>query len=510
MSGPCPTEPVALGFDHFAVGPGRPVLVDYGEAEYLASCGGALGLYDYAHVGLPEACDGVDDAELVPLFCKLKSRAVVLWPEPDDTGNRRALHHAAMLAEAGATAVGLVETPDEIAPNEVRGYVDAALRAALSRALPARAVVPWGEPLDAGAMFAALRNLLARTLAEPATTLDAIALWCLHTWLVRDETSSPFDVSPRLVFQAGDARADHARALRILAWLTPSPVIVSRALAAHLLPMIEADRPTLLLDDVGGGMLYRRDMRTLIAAGASRDSTFLSARTKRNPAGRSSCFAPTAMATMGSLAEDARLRAIVVPMAPVPAGVARGRLTLSRPPDEVPALRAQMQAFAAEVACALPDAEVALPRNLCTAARENWAPLIALARCIGARVGARAVEAAEALSDAAPPPSSNLALLADIREIFGVDGQARIPTAKMIDKLTDDAERPWGSSRRGRKIDARELAERLGRFGVRPTVLRTPEGALARGYMGEALLDAYARYLNDAEAAQMLPPTVHA
>ena len=422
MSGPRRTQSVAFGFEHFPVGPGRPVLVDYGEAEYLASCSGKFGLYDYAHVGLPEACDGVGDAELVPLFCKLKSRAVVIWPEPEDTGNRRALRHAAMLAEAGATAVGLVETPDEIAPNEVRGYADKALRAALARALPARAVVPWEAPLDAGAMYAALRDLLARVLAEPAATLDAIALWCLHAWLVREEGPSPFDVSPRLVFQASDARAGHARALRGLAWLTPSPVIVSRAISAHLLPMIEADRPTLLLDDVGGGLLYRRDMRTLIAAGAMREATFLSARTKRNPAGRSSCFAPTAIATMGALAEDVRLRAIVVPMAPVPAGSARGRLTLSEPPDEVPALRARMQAFVAEVACALPDIEAALPRNLCAAARENWAPLIALAHCIGARVAARAVEAAEALTNVAPAPSSNLALLADIRDIFGVAG----------------------------------------------------------------------------------------
>lgn len=498
MSGPRPCPLGTFGFQYFTGGgPGRPVMVDYGEAEYRASCGGEFGLYDYAHVGLPEACDGVDDAALAPLFCKLKSRAVVIWPEPDDTGHARALRHAAMLAEAGATAVGIVDTPDEIVPNEVRGYADAALRAALARALPARAVVPWGAPLDAGAMFAALRGLLARVLAEPATTLDAMALWCLHAWLVRNEMPVPFDVSPRLVFQAGDARADHARALRVLAWLTPTPVIVSRAIAAHLLPMIEAERPTLLLDDVGGGLLYRRDMRTLIAAGAMRDGTFLSARTKSNPSGRSSCFAPTAIATMGALAEDVRLRAIVVPMAPVPAGAARGRLTMSAPLDEVAALRAQMQAFAAEVACALPDVEAVLPRKLCAAARENWAPLIALAHCIGARVAARAIEAAEALSDASPAPSSNLALLADIREIFGVDGQARIPTAKMIDKLTADVERPWGSSRRGRKIDARELAERLGQFGVRPVSLKIAGEVVVRGYRGEDLTDAFARYLGE-------------
>ena len=350
-------------------------------------------------------------------------------------------------------------------------------------------------------MFGAVRGLLARVLAEPPTTLDAITLWCVHTWFVQSGAPAPIDVSPRLVFQANDARADHSRALRVLAWLTPSPLIVSRTMAAHLLPLIEAERPTLLLDDVGGGLLYRRDMRTLIAAGSLRDGIFLSARTKRNLSGRSSCFAPAAIATMGSLPEDVRMRAIVVPMAPVPVGDARPRLSVGRPSDEVLALRAQMQAFASEAGCALPNVDAALPRNFCTAARENWLPLIALARRIGAQVAERAVEAAEALAQVAPAPASNLALLSDIRAAFGVDPQARIPTAKMIDKLTADPERPWASARRGREIDARELAERLGKFGVKPVSMRMVGDVIVRGYRGEDLADAFARYLSDATAA---------
>ena len=127
-------------------------------------------------------------------------------------------------------------------------------------------------------------------------------------------------------------------------------------------------------------------------------------------------------------------------------------------------------------------------------------PLIALAHGIGGRVGRRAVEAAEALADASLPPSSNLALLKDIRACFGVDAKARIPTTQLIEALSGDPEWAWGSVRRGRKIDARELAERLGHFGVRPVSLRVAEDVV-RGYRGEDLADAFARYLNDASAA---------
>lgn len=476
------------------------MLLVYGEDEYRSVCDGGLRLYDYSKVALPEACDAGGDAALALLFRKLKSRAVVIWPESIDDGFAHAYRHAAMLAEAGVPAVGVVETPDDYDPGKARACADEALRSALVRAWPAqgarpaRGVPPWSEPLDGAAMFTAVRGVLARVLAEPPASLDAIALWCLHAWLAQSG-GAPFDVSPRLVLHANDARADHARALRAVAWLTPSPLIVSRAIAAHLLPLVEAERPTLLLDDVGGGLLYRRDMRSLIAAGALRDGIFLSATTKRNRTGRSSCFAPTAMATTGFLPDDLRMRSIVVPMAPVPAGEARVQSSFSQPPGEVLALRAQMQAFAAEAARAMPAVEAMPARNLCAAARENWAPLFAVALCIGARVAERAVEAAEALSDVTPAPASNLALLADIRAAFGVDVRAHLPTARIIDTLTADPERPWTSSRRGRKLDARELAERLANFGLRPMSLKMPDDVVVRGYRGEGLADAFARYL---------------
>ena len=105
------------------------------------------------------------------------------------------------------------------------------------------------------------------------------------------------------------------------------------------------------------------------------------------------------------------------------------------------------------------------------------------------------------LTRTAPPPASNLALLSDIRELCAIEPKARLPSGDLLSKLTADPERPWATAFHGRKLTPRALAERLGHFGVHPTVLRTPDGALARGYQGEALIDAFARYLGDMEAA---------
>lgn len=508
-----------FGLDHFPVGLELRVLLVYGERAFRAACGGMLGLYKFTIVALPENCTAEEDAELAASLCKLAGCGVVIWPEGDDEAAMRAERHAALIAASGASAVGVATLPDGwppgfqigdplpagVLPIGIGAVAEAALSAARARALPRSgdrpglAVVPASNPPDAGSMFAGAVTLLARRLAEPQTTLDAIALWCLHAWTLRDDSSA--DISPRLILHANDARADHARALRLIGWLTPSPLLVSRTIAAHLLPAIEADGPTLLIDDIAGGMLYRRDIRTLIAAGALRDGTFLAARTKRNKAGRYSCFAPACIATAVSLPDDVRVRSIVVPMAPAPAGEARMAPNFGAVPDDVRALRAQMQAFAARSADTPFDVDAVLPRTFSAAARENWRPLIALALAIGARVASRARDAAVVLGRTAPPPASNLGLLHDIRELCAVEPKARIPSGDLLEKLTADPERPWATAFHGRKLTPRALAERLGHFGVRPAVLRTPNGALARGYQGEVLIDAFARYLGETEGS---------
>ena len=278
-----------LGLDHFRVGPGLPVLAVVGEEAYRASLI-APGLYRFAKVGLPMRAT---PEEMASVLSKLKSRAVVLWPGHAATGLAVAKLHAQVLAECGAAAVNFLslpaswptdfqlgdDLPSGVTPNEIAAHVNAALRDAVALALPihdatqpnrSRAIVPALTSVDGAQLFARLRAFLAAHLAEPPTAIDTIALWCLHAWAYE-----AFDVSPRLILHASDPRADHARALRLIAWLTPSPLVVSRTIAAHLLPVIAADRPTLLLDDVGGTMLGYIDMRALIAAGALKDGAFL-------------------------------------------------------------------------------------------------------------------------------------------------------------------------------------------------------------------------------------------
>ncbi|MCE9522387.1 MAG: DUF3631 domain-containing protein [Alphaproteobacteria bacterium] len=503
----------------------RPVIAVYGEAAFRVANDRGSGLGRYEAVCLPPAGDE-DRASVFAAFpAGLRGRPVVVWPGPGADGLALAALDAAVLADGIASAVGVAvapdtdfvlgETPvDEGTAAAIAHAADLALADALARALPGHvclgglAVAPWPHALDASAMFEAVRALLARYLAEAPATLDAIVLWCLHAWAAQVAWVPASNVSPRLILQANDARADHARALRLIAWLTPRPRIVSRAIASHLLPAIEAECPTLLFDDVAGAVLYRREMRALIAAGATRDSTFLVGTGVKRAGAASAiepwaaCFAPAAVATASRVPDDMRLRAIVVPMSPVAAGQTRVRLAPGSPPDEVAGLRAQMSAFAAglrdqtaeEDARAEAGADAALPRGLSATARENWHPLVAVAASIGGQVLSDALDAMRALAEAEPAPASNLALLGDIRALVPLGGNG-VASAQVIERLVADAERPWASIRRGGKIDPRELAERLRMFGLRPATLRMEEDRFVRGYRAEDLSAAFERYL---------------
>lgn len=487
-----------------------PVLLLYGQGALAATRGPTTQLHRYTKIAVPERADPEDEPQLAAALAKLQDRAVVIWPQSGDEGRARAKRDAASLARSGAAAVGVVaaesidltvKRPPDSPRCRLRELADAALAAAKARTLPplagraAQAVPPWLGEADMAETFAEACAFLRRYLAEPDATIETIALWCLHAWGARRARSST-DVSPRLVLWGLDPRAEHARALRLIAWLTPSPLTVSRTLAAHLLRVIEADKPTLLLDDVAGGILYRRDMRSLIAAGAYRDGVFLTACTKKNEAGRGHCFAPTAVATTTPLPEDVRLRSIVVPMTPVPMGETRARLTLLDPPQDLLELRAKMQ-VAATAANGDPFAFALLPRSLSTATRENWAPLTALALKIGPDAVKRVANIALALSASAPPAASNLALLRDIRDLGVMNAEKRIASCDLLSMLTADAERAWATVHYGRALTPRGLAERLSSFGVRPSLIRKDDGTVIRGYRGAAFIDAFNRYLGD-------------
>jgi hypothetical protein len=259
----------------------------------------------------------------------------------------------------------------------------------------------------------------------------------------------------------------------------------------------------LLFDDAAHAILARRDMRALIAAGARCDGHFLVRRAKGGAPFRP-CAAPLALATARAPPEDVLAHAIVVPMAPALIDDGRMRPVIGEPPAEALALRDAFQAFAERLA----NQELVagdLPSFLSAAARETWAPLFALARAVGAEAetAIRAAASQFATPDHLEPPTSALALLRDIRRLVGIDDQP-VSSLGLVDELTRHPDSPWVACDWGAKLTPRGLAQRLARFDLKPQVIHPVNGPSFRGYKAEALVNAFARYLDDPVAIALL------
>lgn len=358
---------------------------------------------------------------------------------------------------------------------------------------PSETTEPW--PLIERA-----RAFFAQYLAEPPAAVDTLVFWCLHAWAHARAT-----MSPRLILHGRDPRADHARALRVLGWLAPNPRLISRATSYGVLDLLARERPTLLFDDAANAILGRRDLRALIAAGARRDAMFLG---RRAPGGKTpfrGCAAPLALATCLAPPGDVLAHAIVVPMTPVLVADGAERPAVAAPPEEAASLRTGFQALAGRFSNQ-PLAPVApLPAFLSAAARETWAPLFAFAQMIGgeAEAAMRAAASQFAAPEHLEPPTSPLALLRDIRALVGIDDQP-VPSKFLVEQLTRDPDSPWFACDWGNRLTPRGLAQRLARFDLKPHVIHPGNAPSFRGYRADALLSAFARYLNDPVAIAVL------
>ncbi len=442
---------------------------------------------------------------LASLKSQHSTDTVVLWPRPGLEGKARALSDAAELAALGVPAIGIADLPDGpviTMADQQKQIVQHALAGAIFRAYPLRAqgtaiaVLPSTAPPDLFATFKAMRALITRYVAFNSIELDAVAFWCLQTWV-----HGEFEVAPRLIFQSSDPRADSSRVLRVLSWLTPNPCLISHARASSLVSLIARERPTLLLDDRASAMCCHRDMRALLAAGAHRDGIAAAARGAQPGPTLTSCFAPLAAATSLVLPQEILTHAIVIPMSPPLMHDEVVRLSVAAPPPAALALRAEihngiLKFLEGQHERVWPELSIAVT------AREAWEPIFVLAKYMGLEAEEAAKNAANSLTvdQCRLTEGSDLKLLADVRLVLGGTIDKAVPSATIIGMLTFGSESYWRNCEHGKPLSPRSLAQKFARFGLRAATVRVSSSLTVRGFKGEDLLEAFARYLDDQNA----------
>lgn len=376
----------------------------------------------------------------------------------------------------------------------------------LDRLLDAN-IVPLDLPqvLDAASRY--LRTFVYfRLEAQPI----AVALWIAHTYVVDQLEQSPLLAITSPVMRSGKSRLLDALELLVSRpWraVLPSDAVIYR--------YIEAEHPTLLLDEVDA--IFNRKateyegLRALLNAGNRQGTTVprVVGQGTKMTVKKFSVYCPKALAGIGNLPATVADRAIPIRLErrskrdPV-AKFRRAGAELSAAPIRE-ALETLLPGLAVDAA------RPTIPDELDDRAADGWEPLLALADLAGGDWPALARKAAVQLQGSREQDEEAVALvlLNDVRDAFAVLGADRVMTGDLLEHLHGLEGSPWAEYL-GKPLSTHGLAKLLRPFRIQSRNVR--QGAdVRKGYLLEQFTDTFERYLSPnsssgSESATSLQP----
>ena len=370
--------------------------------------------------------------------------------------------------------------------------------------------VPPDGTTDGCALITELESYIGSyvTLLEPSYAL-VIALWLVatHAW-------AAFDAFPYLVVTSTTKRSGKTRLLELLSFVAFNSRLVANISPAALYRTVDAEKPTLLIDEAEMFSSAKGEYPPLLNTGYRRGQTV-----KRKD-GDYATYCPKAFALIGDVHDTLRDRSIVVAMT---RATASRRFLYSEAKEEGAVLRERLNVVvstkAQEIAEAVGGYE-GLP-FLTGRDEEIWTPLFIMCRLLCPHRVPELTRAAADISaaktakprryfelgqeeDDAQEVEYAVRLFHDMISVIGDEEQ--ITTQEAITKLRDIPTSPWRRFRGDGLKDGIEggmvLSGLLSQFGVKPTTIRIAPrnlgtGSTAKGYKRRALLDA----LNEIEHA---------
>jgi putative DNA primase/helicase len=302
-----------------------------------------------------------------------------------------------------------------------------------------------------------------------------------------------------LAIQSPDRGCGKTTLLEVVGALVPRPETGSSITAAATFRLIEARRPSLLIDEADRVLRGANDELIAVLNSSHRRSGAYVWQVEEIHRERVACkfstWAAVAFAGIKQLPVTLQDRSIVIRLARAKPGEVKAHLRNGTSPV-LTMIKRKFARWAADLV-RLPDPE--LPARLHNRTGDNWLPLFAIAAAAGGRWPALATQAALSGVSADQQESELVALLDGIRRAFGE--RDRLRTRELLDCLLADDEHDWGVANRGKPVNDAWLRERL-----RGVIAPAADGKTGserwgsgnnkeRGYGRARFDDAWARYL---------------
>ena len=317
-----------------------------------------------------------------------------------------------------------------------------------------------------------------------------------HTWAFDAAETTPY-----IQVTAPTKRAGKSRLLEVLSLLVRCPLFTGHISAAALVRRIEADRPTLLLDEIdatfSGNPELRETLRGVLNSGhrVGGRYTVCAGKGASLEVRDYSTYCAKAFAGIGDLPDTVADRCVRIELKRKLRSERVERFRRRAAGREAADITERLGAWADASLGRLESARPEIPEQLEDRAADSWEPLLAIADAAGKEWPQRGRAAAVELSrrTGVEDSSAGEQLLADIRRVFE-DGRGDwIPTKELIGALCEIDDAPWATWRRGEPITPHSVARLLRPFGI--CAQRAWEDHRdSRGYRRATLEDAWTRY----------------
>src|SRR5215467_1908373 len=166
---------------------------------------------------------------------------------------------------------------------------------------------PWPQPIMGAALLDDLAAAIRRHVVLPDHARDACALWVLHTYL-----TDCFLISPRLGVRSPTKGCGKTLLLDVLDRVVARPLPTANVTAAAIFRVIEAHRPTLLVDEADTFLYDNDELRGVLNSGHRKGGAVLRTVGDDYEPRSFATYSACAIALIGSLPDTLHDRAVSV------------------------------------------------------------------------------------------------------------------------------------------------------------------------------------------------------
>lgn len=344
--------------------------------------------------------------------------------------------------------------------------------------------------IDADKLLNNIETYISEHAILPEGASVALTLWCLASFNINS-----FRIFPKLTITSPEKRCGKSTVLDLIEAFCHKSLMTSNISPAAIYRLIDVEQPTLIIDEadtfIAGG---NSDMVGIINSGhAMRRAVVYRCVGDGSVPTPFSTWTPMVLASIRQLQSTIMDRSIVIVLR------RKTKKESCKIIDvdlfgQAKCERAQLLKWSIGNANAIKQNPIKPPDLGNDRAVDNWLPMFTIAKLVSDNWFEKCKAAYVILNQHENEPEQSTLLLADIKEIFNNHNENKIPSADLVNKLTEDKDKPWCECKNGRAISQSHLAQMLKGYGIKSKGIRVG-GKTPRGYELQQFADTFDRYL---------------